>query len=147
MASIFKKEPIFSHKRLCDNTTKLPEKYKFSGRAGKVEVHLDSGSLGMELFYEKTLPDYILAATKLDWDWYETFSQFENVLEGSYKTAWREVLRDTSPMRLPSLKKTKLAFITPCAFLSALSSIVRRPETSSTSIWPRAGTTRSGRTC
>ena len=48
----------------------------------------------MEFVYEKTLPDFIQAATKLDWDWYETFSQFENVLEGSYKTAWREVLKD-----------------------------------------------------
>ena len=47
----------------------------------------------MEFFYEKTLPDFIQAATKLDWDWYETFSQFENILEGSYKTAWREVLK------------------------------------------------------
>ena len=94
MASIFEKEPIFSHERLWDDTTKLPEKYKFSGRAGKAEVHMDSGSLGMEFFYEKTLPDFVQAATKLDWDWYETFSQFENVLEGSYKTAWREVVRD-----------------------------------------------------
>jgi hypothetical protein len=94
MASIFEKEPIFSHERPWNDTTKLPEKYKFSGRAGKAEVHLDSGSLGMEFFYEKTLPDFIQAATRLDWDWYETFSQFENVLEGSYKTAWREVLKD-----------------------------------------------------
>jgi hypothetical protein len=94
MASIFEKEPIFSHERLWDDTTKLPEKYKFSGRAGKAEVHMDSGSLGMEFFYEKTLPDFVQAATKLNWDWYETFSQFENVLEGSYKTAWREVVRD-----------------------------------------------------
>ena len=48
----------------------------------------------MEFFYEKTLPYFIQAATRLDWDWYETFSQFENVLEGSYKPAWREVLKD-----------------------------------------------------
>ena len=88
MASIFEREPIFSHERPWDDTTKLPEKYKFSGRAGKAEVHVDSGTHGMEFFYEKTLPDFIQAATRLDWDWYETFSQLENVLEGSYKTAW-----------------------------------------------------------
>jgi hypothetical protein len=93
MASIFEKEPIFSHERPWDDTTKLPEKYKFCGRAGKAEVHRDSGALGIEFFYEKTLPDFVQAATKLNWDWYETFSQFENVLEGSYKTAWREVVR------------------------------------------------------
>jgi hypothetical protein len=94
MASIFEREPIFSHEKLWEDTTKLPEKYKFSGRAGRAEVHMDSGSLGMESFFKKTLPDFVQAATKLDWDWYETFSQFENVLEGSYKTAWREVVRD-----------------------------------------------------
>jgi hypothetical protein len=64
MASIFEKEPIFSHERLWDDTMKLPEKYKFSGRAGKAEVHMDSGSLGMEVFYKKSLPDFVQAATK-----------------------------------------------------------------------------------
>ena len=48
----------------------------------------------MEFFYEKTLPDFLQAATKLNWSWYETFSEFENVLAGSYKTAWREVVKD-----------------------------------------------------
>ena len=65
MASIFEKEPIFSHKRPWDDTTKLPEKYKFSGRAGKAEVHVDSGTHGMEFFYDKTLPDFIQAV--LSW--------------------------------------------------------------------------------
>ncbi len=32
----------------------------------------------------------------MDWSWEETFSEFENVLSGSYKTAWREVLTDNS---------------------------------------------------
>jgi hypothetical protein len=54
MASIFKHEPIFSHERPWDDATKLPEKYKFSGTSRKAEVHMDSGSLGMEVFYEKT---------------------------------------------------------------------------------------------
>ena len=147
MASIFEKEPIFSHERPWDDTTKLPEKYKFSGRAGKAEVHLDSGSLGMEFFYEKTLPDFIQAATRLDWDWYETFSQFENVLEGSYKTAWREVLKDHFSDETTIVEKTKRVSIALCASLSAQSLIVRCPVMSSKSIWPQARTTRSGRTC
>ena len=94
MASIFEREPIFSHERPWDDSTRLPEKFKFSGTSGKAEVHVDSGSLGMEFFYEKTLPDFIQAATKLNWTWAETFSEFENVLAGSYKTAWREVVKD-----------------------------------------------------
>jgi hypothetical protein len=73
---------------------KLPEKFKLSGSSGKAEVHIDSGSLGMEFFYKKTLPDFIQAATKLDWSWNKTFLEFENVLAGSYKTAWREVVKD-----------------------------------------------------
>jgi hypothetical protein len=32
--------------------------------------------------------------TKLNWSWYETFLEFENVLTGSYKTVWREVVKD-----------------------------------------------------
>ena len=145
MASIFEREPNFSHESPWDDSTKLPEKFKCSGTSGKAEVHIDSGSLGMEFFYEKTLPDFIQAATKLDWDWYETFSQFENVLEGSYKTARHEVVRDhfSDPAAIVETQKAKPAFIEPCAFLSALFSIVRRPETSNTSIWPRAGTIRS----
>jgi hypothetical protein len=94
MASIFKREPIFSHERPWDDTTKHPEKYTFSGTSGKAEVRVDSGSLGMEFFYEKTLPDFLQAANKLSWSRYETFSEFENVLAGSYKTAWHEVVRD-----------------------------------------------------
>ena len=73
MASIYEKEPIFSHERLWDDTTKLPEKYKFSDRAGKAEVHLDSGSLGMEFFYEKTLPDFCSAGDELQWSWSKPF--------------------------------------------------------------------------
>jgi hypothetical protein len=96
MASIFEKEPVFIQERPWSDTTKLPEKYKFSGMAGKAEVHIDSGSLGLEFFYEKTFPDFMHAGTKLDWSWEETFLEFENVLSGSYNTAWREVLADNS---------------------------------------------------
>ncbi len=94
MASIFEREPIFSHERPWDDTTKLPEKFMFSGTSGKAEVHVDIGSLGMEFFYEKTPPDFLQAATKLNWSWYETFSKFENVLAGSNKTAWHEVVKE-----------------------------------------------------
>ena len=94
MASIFEREPIFAYNRPWDDETKLPEKFKFSGTSGKAEVHVDSGSLGMEFFYQKTLPDFIQAATKLNWSWAETFSEFENVLDSSYRTAWREVQKD-----------------------------------------------------
>ena len=87
MASIFEREPIFSHERPWDDSTKLPEKFKFSSPRGQ-RIPWDG------VFYEKTLPDFLQADTKLNWSWYETFSKFENVLAGSYKIAWREVVKD-----------------------------------------------------
>ncbi len=96
MASIFEKEPVFLQERPWSDTTKLPDKYKFSGKAGKAEVHIDSSFLWLEFFYEKTFPDFMHARTKLDWSWEEPFSKCENMLSGSYKTAWCEVLADNS---------------------------------------------------
>jgi hypothetical protein len=65
MASIFETEPIFLLERTWDDKTKLPEKFKFSGKAGKAEVHIDSGSLGLEFFYGKTFPDFMHAGIKI----------------------------------------------------------------------------------
>ncbi len=49
---------------------------------------------GWSFFYQKTLTDFIQAATKLNWSWAETFSEFENILDSSYRTAWRKVVKD-----------------------------------------------------
>ncbi len=55
MAIVFKKEPIILLQIYWDDKTKMPKKHKFSGDSGKkAEVHIDSGLLGMEFFYEKT---------------------------------------------------------------------------------------------
>ena len=110
-----------------------------SQKIRKAEVHLDSGSLGMEFFYEKTLPDFIQAATKLDWDWYETFSQFENVLEGSYKTAWRKVVKDHFSNE-SSIVDDGAGFYKAIRLFVCTILDVRCCETRNTSIWPRAGT-------
>jgi hypothetical protein len=53
MASIFNREPIFCHERPWDDSTKLPEKFKFSGTSGKAEGHVDSRFLGMEFFMRR----------------------------------------------------------------------------------------------
>ena len=95
MASIYEREPIFLLERTWDDKTKLPAIQMFSGKYGKkAKVHINNGSLGMEFFYEKTLPDFCLAGDELFWNWTETFSKSENVLAGSYKTAWRQVVKD-----------------------------------------------------
>jgi hypothetical protein len=113
MATIFEKEPIFLLERTWDNKSKMPKKHKFLGDSGKkAEVNIDSGSLGMEFFYEKTLPDFYHAGDELQWSWSKTFSKFENVLAGSYKTAWREVVRDHfTPLPAAASKdKLKMSF-------------------------------------
>ncbi len=59
MASIFEKEPLFLLERTWDDKMKMLEKHKFSGNSGKkAEVYINIGSLGLEFFYEKTLPDF-----------------------------------------------------------------------------------------
>jgi hypothetical protein len=83
--------------RKWDDTTKLPEKYKFQGRNAKAEVCINSGTLGMEFFFEKTLAQFNQAGTRLNWSWEETFSKFENVLGDSYCTTWNKVLNDHFP--------------------------------------------------
>jgi hypothetical protein len=99
MASNFEKEPIFLLKRTWDDNTKLPKKFKFQGTntRNKAEVHIDSGTLRMEFFLERTLPELNQAGTRLNWSWSESFSKFENVLGDGYCTTWLEVLTDHFP--------------------------------------------------
>ena len=63
MASNYEKEPIFLLERRWDDSTKLPEKNKFQCRNAKAEVCIDSGTLGMEIFLEKTLTQFNQAGT------------------------------------------------------------------------------------
>ena len=83
-----------------DDSTKLPEKYKFQGRNAKAEVCIDSGTLGMELFLEKTLAQFNQAGTRLNWSWEETFLEFQNVLGDSNRTTWHEVINEHFPKPL-----------------------------------------------
>jgi hypothetical protein len=85
----------------------LPEKYKFQGTNtwNKAEVHIVSGTLGMEFFLERTLPEFNQAGTRLDWSWSKSFSKFENVLCDGYCTTWLEVLTDHFPEPLENEPK------------------------------------------
>jgi hypothetical protein len=68
MASNYEKEPIFLQERTWDDNTKLPEKYRFQGTNtwNKAEIYIDSGTLGMEFFLERTLQEFNQAGTKLN---------------------------------------------------------------------------------
>jgi hypothetical protein len=95
----YKKEPIFLLESTWVVNTKLPEKYKFQGTniQNKAEVHINSGTLGMEFFLERTPPEFNQAGTRLDWSWSESFLEFENVLGDGYCTTWLGVLTDYFP--------------------------------------------------
>ena len=113
---------------------------------------------GWSFFYQKTLPDFIQAATKLNWSWADTFSEFENVLDSSYRTAWREVVKDHFNLSPDEKAREEISLVEPenradCeeGFHRAVKLFVctildsETPGTSNTSIWPRAGTIRSSK--
>jgi hypothetical protein len=97
MASNYEKEPIFLLERRWDDTTKLPEKYKFQGRNAKAEVCINGSTLEIEFFLKKTPLQFNQAGSRLNWSWPETFSEFENILGDSYRTIWHKVLNEQFP--------------------------------------------------
>ena len=96
MASNYEKPPVFSRDRTWkESDLKSMEKAKFNGCHGaKEEVYTYGGEKGLEFLVSKVLPDFLAAATRLNWNWHETFDQFHRVLEGAPRTAWEEVLHD-----------------------------------------------------
>ena len=72
----------------------------------KAEVYIDSGTYGMEFFLSKTLPQFHEAGRKLEMPWSTAFLEFENVLGGSYKTTWQEVLAEHFPEPLDREENT-----------------------------------------
>ena len=107
MASNYKKPPIFLLECTWDDLTKLPEKHKFQGGGSiKPEVHIDSGTFGMEFFLVKTLPQFNEAGRQLDWTWPQSFLEFEKVLGDSYQTSWHEVLAEHFPEPLDGEEST-----------------------------------------
>ncbi len=68
MASNNEKEPILLLERTWDDYTKLPKKYKFQGTTtwNKADIHIDNGTLSMEFFLERTLPEFNQAGTSFE---------------------------------------------------------------------------------
>ena len=93
MATIYEKQPLFLLVKTWDEITSLPETYKLQSNDSfnkvKAEVHQDSGKLGVEFTIDKTIPDFNSWAGKINLDWTHSFMEFENVLQGQYKTAWK----------------------------------------------------------
>jgi hypothetical protein len=62
----------------------------------KAEVHQDSGKYGIKFTLDKTIPE-LDGSQKNNLNWAHSFVEFENVLQGQYKTAWKQVLHKIFP--------------------------------------------------
>jgi hypothetical protein len=58
------------------------------------KVHQDSGKFGIEFTVHKTIPEFEMGAKKINLDWAHFFVEFENIYQGQYKTAWKQVLHE-----------------------------------------------------
>ncbi len=101
MASIYEKPPHFVLEKIWEEKTRLPETYKLqssdSQNKVKAEVHQDSGKLGVEFTINETIPEIEKGAENVNLDYAHSFVEFKNVLQGQYKTAWKQVVHEHLP--------------------------------------------------
>ncbi len=93
--------PIFVLEKTWDEKTRLPKTYKLQSSDSqnkiKAEVHQDSGKLGVKITINKSIPEFEKGAKKVNLDYAHSFMEFENVLQGQYKTAWKQVVHEHFP--------------------------------------------------
>jgi hypothetical protein len=102
MASIYEKVPLYKVvKTWDDNDPSLSEVYKLQSRdtrnKSRVEIHKDKGKYGIEFTIDKTIPEFNKGAEKCDLNWCDSFVEFENMLQGHNRTAWKQVLHEHFP--------------------------------------------------
>jgi hypothetical protein len=101
MASIYVKPPHFILEKTWDKKTRLPETYKLQSSDSqhkiKAEVHQNSGKLGVEFTIDKAIPEFEKGAKKVNLDYAHSFVEFKNVLQGQYKTVWKQVVHKYFP--------------------------------------------------
>jgi hypothetical protein len=102
MASIYKNHLWLFLKKPYDKKNLPKETYKMQNNdpcfnKTKAEIHIHSGRLGIKFTVNKTIPNFNKGAEKIHLDWTNSFEEFENVLEGQYKTAWKQVLHNHFP--------------------------------------------------
>jgi hypothetical protein len=99
MALIYKKVPLYKVvKTWNDNNPNLSEVDKLqsndSCNKSRVEIHKDNGKYGIEFTIDKTIPEFNKGAEKCNLNWADSFGEFENVLQGHHKMAWKQVLHE-----------------------------------------------------
>jgi hypothetical protein len=65
----------------------------------KAKVHQDSGKIGVKFTINKTIPvpEFEKGAKKVNLENAHSFVEFKNVLQGQYKTAWKQVVNELFP--------------------------------------------------
>ncbi len=102
MASIYKKVPLYKVVKAWDNNNPILSKvYKLqssdSRKKSPIEIHKDNRKYGIEFTINKMIPEFNEGAKKCDLIWSDSFVEFENMLQGHHKTAWKQVLHDYFP--------------------------------------------------
>jgi hypothetical protein len=102
MASIYKKVPLYKIvKTWEDNNPNLSEVYKLQSNntcnKSWAEIHKDNGKYGIEFTIDKTIPEFNKGTEKCNLNWTNSFAEFESVLQGHHKTAWKQVLHEHFP--------------------------------------------------
>ncbi len=101
MASIYEKLSHFVLEKTLDEKTQLQETYKLQSNDScnkiKAKVHQDSGKLGVKFTVDNTIPGFKKGAEKINLDFSHSSVEFENVLQGQYKTAWKQVMHKHFP--------------------------------------------------
>jgi hypothetical protein len=97
MASIYERVPWYKVIKAWDNNDpNLSEEYKLQSydpwNKSHIEIHKDNGKYGIEFTIDKTIPKFNKGAEKCDLNHWSDSVEFENVLQGHHKMAWKQVL-------------------------------------------------------
>jgi hypothetical protein len=91
--------PLFyKGKKKRDDNDILSEVYKLHSNNPKnknlVEIHKDNGGYSIKFTVDKTIPEFNQGAEKCGLTWVDSFTEFENVLQGQHRTAWKQTLHE-----------------------------------------------------
>jgi hypothetical protein len=96
MASIYERPPFYKGEKKWEDNDTLSEVYKLRSNNPKnknlVEIRKDNGGYSIEFTVGKTIPDFNQGAEKCELTWVDSFTEFENVLQGQHRTAWKQTL-------------------------------------------------------
>jgi hypothetical protein len=102
MASIYEKVLLYKVVKAWDNNDpNLSEVYKLKSNDPQnkscIEIYKDNEKYGIEFTIDKIIPKFNKGAEKCDLNWSDSFVEFENVLQGHHKIAWKQVLHEHFP--------------------------------------------------